>query len=47
MIILDVTLQGMNGYKVCRLLKFDVHYRHIPIIMLNANGECKDDHIYL
>ena len=26
----------MNGYKVCRLLKFDAKYKHIPIIMLTS-----------
>ena len=42
LIILDVMLPGMDGYKVCRLLKFDQKYKHIPIIMLTAKGG-KDD----
>ena len=42
LIILDVMLPGMNGYKVCRLLKFDVKYKHIPIIMLTAEAQEKD-----
>ena len=36
LIILDVFLPKMNGYKVCRLLKFDAKYKHIPIIMLTS-----------
>ena len=42
LIILDVMLPGMNGYKVCRLLKFDEKYKHIPIIMLTAEAQEKD-----
>ncbi len=36
LIILDVMLPKLNGYKVCRLLKFDARYKHIPIIMLTS-----------
>jgi DNA-binding response OmpR family regulator len=36
LIILDVLLPKMNGYKVCRLLKYDSKYKHIPIIMLTS-----------
>lgn len=36
LIILDVLLPKMNGYKVCRLLKFDVKFKSIPIIMLTS-----------
>jgi DNA-binding response OmpR family regulator len=36
LIILDVFLPKMNGYKVCRLLKYDAKYKHIPIIMLTS-----------
>ena len=42
LIILDVMLPGMNGYKVCRLLKFDEKCKHIPIIMLTAEAQEKD-----
>lgn len=40
LIILDIMLPKMNGYKVSRFLKFDEAYRDIPIIMLTAlSGE--------
>ncbi len=36
LIILDIMLPKMNGFKVSRFLKFDEEYKHIPIIMLTA-----------
>jgi DNA-binding response OmpR family regulator len=42
LIILDVMLPKMNGYKVCRLLKFDVKYKNIPIFLLTARAKPED-----
>lgn len=42
LILLDIMLPKMNGYKVSRLLKFDQAYKHIPIIMLTARAQEKD-----
>lgn len=42
LIILDIMLPKMNGYKVARLLKFDEAYKKIPIIMLTARAQEKD-----
>jgi DNA-binding response OmpR family regulator len=42
LIILDIMLPKMDGYRVARLLKFDTHYRHIPIIMLTARVQDVD-----
>jgi len=39
LILLDVMLPKLDGYRVCRLLKFDQNYRDIPIIMLTAKAE--------
>lgn len=39
LIILDVLLSKMNGFKVARFLKFDEPYKNIPIIMLTARTE--------
>jgi len=40
--ILDVMLPKINGYKVCRLLKFDCKYKHIPILMVTARSQEED-----
>ncbi len=42
LILLDVMLPKLNGYKVSRLLKFDEKYRHIPIIMITAKRQDSD-----
>jgi DNA-binding response OmpR family regulator len=42
LILLDIMLPKMNGYKVARLLKFDESYKNIPIIMLTARTQEKD-----
>ena len=42
LIILDLMLPKLDGYKVCRLLKFDDRYKHIPILMLTAKTQEKD-----
>jgi DNA-binding response OmpR family regulator len=39
LILLDVMLPKLDGYRVCRLLKFDQNYKHIPIVMLTAKTE--------
>ncbi len=42
LIILDVMLPKMDGFTVCRFLKYDAEYEDIPVIMLTARGEEKD-----
>jgi len=42
LIVLDVMLPKINGYKVCRLLKFDSKYKHIPILMVTARTQQED-----
>ena len=42
LILLDLMLPKLDGYKVCRLLKFDEKYKHIPILMLTAKIQEKD-----
>ena len=42
LIILDLMLPKRDGYSICRLLKFDQRYRHIPVLMLTARGLEKD-----
>jgi DNA-binding response OmpR family regulator len=38
-ILLDLMLPKLDGYKVCRLLKFDERFKHIPIIILSARTQ--------
>lgn len=42
LIILDLMLPKMDGYKVCGLLKKDSRYSRIPIIIFSAKGQ-EDD----
>ena len=42
LIILDLMLPGIDGYKVSRLLKFDERFKKIPIIMLTAKVQEQD-----
>jgi len=32
----------INGYKICRLLKFDNKYKNIPILMITARSQDED-----
>jgi len=43
LIILDLMLPKLDGYKVCRMLKFDESYKAIPIIMFTARVQQKDE----
>ena len=45
LILLDLMLPKMDGYKVCRTLKFDERYKHIPIIMFTARAQESDEKI--
>ncbi len=42
LIILDLMLPKMDGYKVCRMLKFDEKYKKIPIILFSARAQETD-----
>jgi len=39
LIILDVMMPKADGYKVSRMLKFDVKFKDIPIIMFTARAQ--------
>jgi DNA-binding response OmpR family regulator len=43
LIILDLMLPKIDGFKVCRMLKFDEKYKNIPIIMFTARAQKKDE----
>ncbi len=42
LILLDIMLPRLDGYKVARMLKFDENFSHIPIIMLTAKIQERD-----
>jgi DNA-binding response OmpR family regulator len=42
LIILDVMLPKIDGYKICRMLKFDNKYKNIPIIIYTARAQDSD-----
>jgi len=42
LIILDLMLPKMDGYKVCGLLKNDARYAKIPIVMFTARAQDED-----
>lgn len=38
-VVLDVQMPGMDGYKVCQILRRGVQTRRIPIVMLTASDD--------
>ncbi|MBU0686850.1 MAG: response regulator [Candidatus Margulisbacteria bacterium] len=42
LIILDIMLPKLDGFKLCRMLKYDEKYKSIPIIMLTAKIQKSD-----
>lgn len=42
LIILDVMMPKINGYKISRLLKYDAKYKDIPILMVTARSQEED-----
>lgn len=42
LIILDYMMPEMNGHDVVRLLKKDILYQHIPVVMLTAKSDVLD-----
>jgi DNA-binding response OmpR family regulator len=47
LMVLDLMLPKMDGYKVCRALKFDERYRAMPIIILSARSGAQDRQLAL
>jgi len=36
-VILDTELPNLNGFQICRLLKGDDRYQHIPVVFVSSN----------
>ena len=45
LMILDVMMPKINGYKISRLLKYDNKYKDIPILMITARSQEEDKKI--
>ncbi|MCM8795052.1 MAG: response regulator [Candidatus Omnitrophica bacterium] len=42
LVILDLMLPKLDGYKVCRLLKFDERFKEIPVLIFTARANAED-----
>ena len=42
LMILDLMLPKLDGYQISRMLKFDIKYKHIPIILFTARAQEND-----
>jgi DNA-binding response OmpR family regulator len=42
LMLLDLMLPKLDGYKVCRALKFDERYKSLPILILSARSGEQD-----
>ncbi|MDD5584213.1 MAG: response regulator [Candidatus Omnitrophica bacterium] len=38
LILLDVLIPTLNGFKVCKILKSDLATKHIPVVMISGYG---------
>ena len=45
LMVLDIMMPKINGFKISRLLKYDAKYKNIPIIMLTARSQESDKQI--
>lgn len=42
LVVLDLTMPGMDGLEVCRALRGDPRHAHLPIIVLSARASAND-----
>jgi len=42
LIILDLMLPKVDGFKICRMLKFDKRYMKIPIVIFTSKAQDQD-----
>jgi two-component system sensor histidine kinase/response regulator len=42
LILLDISMPGLNGYQVCERLKADERTRDIPVVFISAHDETED-----
>ncbi len=42
LVLLDITMPGMDGYEVCRRLKADARWRDVPVLFISALNQAED-----
>jgi CheY-like chemotaxis protein len=42
LVLLDIMLPGMDGYRVCRMIKMDQNMKRIPVVMLTSRMSDED-----
>ena len=42
LLLLDIMLPRLDGYRICRLLKFDKRFQHIPIVIVSGRAGAGD-----
>jgi two-component system, OmpR family, alkaline phosphatase synthesis response regulator PhoP len=42
LVLLDVMLPGMDGYRVCRIIKMSSNLKNIPVVMLTSRMSDED-----
>lgn len=43
LIVMDIMLPKLDGYKICRMLKFDEKYKNIPVVFFTARTQDSDE----
>ena len=43
LVITDIMLPGLDGHKICRMIKFDKNFHHIPVIVLTSRDLDEDE----
>ena len=42
LVLSDISMPGMDGYELCRILKSNAETRDIPVVFISANAETAD-----
>ncbi|MBN1779596.1 response regulator [bacterium] len=45
LVITDIMLPGLDGHKICRMIKFDKNFNHIPVVVLTSRDLDEDEEL--